>query len=224
MSQTPEASTSQPATEQVDVPIPAIDPLEGHSKRFEYFYKALKLASQKLSTKWTEDDIAQCFPTWAKESPQGVAQVRVQIGEHIRDQIVEQSTAILNSYRAADGIDTLAGVIADAKERLKEGNADGPDVWREGLTPKILVQARTGRVLKEEKERLEGLLNELQEENAQLYASLEEKRTQRKEISKQLDTYLTGLDEAIEQANNLPLDDVNEWMETVVDPVPVEDK
>ncbi|EJU02181.1 hypothetical protein DACRYDRAFT_21924 [Dacryopinax primogenitus] len=200
------------------------DPTEGHSKRFEYFYKALKLASHKLSTKWTEEDFAQCFPTWAKESPQGVAQVRIQVGEHIRDQIVEQSTAVLNSYCAADGIDALAAVIADAKERVKEGNTDGLDVWKEGLTPKALVHARTGRVLREEKERLELLLKELDDENAQLFASLQEKQGARKELSKELDTYLNDLDEALDQANALPLDDVSEWMETVVDPVPMNDK
>ncbi|KZT62470.1 hypothetical protein CALCODRAFT_489833 [Calocera cornea HHB12733] len=224
MSATPEASTSEQAADPIDAVMQPVDPLEGHSKRFEYFYKALKLASQKLSTKWTEEDFAQCFPTWAKESPQGVAQVRVQIGEHIRDQIVEQSTAILDSYRAADGIDTLAAVIADGKDRLREGNTDGPDIWREGLTPKVLVQARTGRVLSGEKDRLEALLKELQNENAQLHASLEDKRAQRTAVSGELDTYLAGLDEALEQVNNLPLDDVNEWMETVVDPIPVEDR
>ena len=67
---------------------------------------------------------------------------------------------ILDSYGAAQAIDTLHGVVSLARERHKKGESP-KEVWRADLAPRAAVRARTIPLLQRERDRMQAVLQEV---------------------------------------------------------------
>ncbi|KDQ19025.1 hypothetical protein BOTBODRAFT_63154 [Botryobasidium botryosum FD-172 SS1] len=181
------------------------------STRYSRFHSAYVLATKKASSKWTYEDFAQCFPTWAAESSEGVAQIRAQLSQHMREQTLKQADEILQAYNAAAAIDELQTVISAGRARVSTSDK-GKDMWKADLDPKAAARARTVPILKSERDRLLEALREVEAKNVELAKQVEASRNGRISANSKAKDILKALDEAVAEFNNLPVEEMEEWI------------
>lgn len=83
----------------------------------------------------------------------------------------EEGDRIFRQYHAAEGIDALHQVVAEAKARKANEETPGKDAWTRVLEPKEAIRARTVPVLRKEQARLEAVLAEVRLFNSRSHLS-----------------------------------------------------
>ncbi|KAG9017946.1 hypothetical protein FRB90_000072 [Tulasnella sp. 427] len=184
---------------------------EGTSIRWKHFSTSYKLAAKKISMGWSYDDFAQCIPGWSGAQPLQASDVCKQMSEFIQDSVNEEGDRIFRQYHAAEGIDTLHQVVAEAKARKAAGDAPGQDAWKRVLEPKEAIRARVVPVLRNEKARLEAALAELEAENDQLTDILKINKAKRTEQNALANQWLDALEETASAFGKLSETDVQQW-------------
>jgi len=73
----------------------------------------------------------------------------------------------MERHKGYEGIDAISAVVADAKETLAKGHAEGGegvrlrDAWRSDIPPRAAVNAVTAPLLEAERVRLESEIEEV---------------------------------------------------------------
>ncbi|KAF9563957.1 hypothetical protein CPC08DRAFT_661248 [Agrocybe pediades] len=180
------------------------------SRRWTHFHSALQLAVQRSAHKWTFEDFAECFPLYVESDKNGSSATFNSISEYIENQNFRDLEQLFNDYNIRENVDILHKVVNDAKERKEKGQTS-KDVWKGDLHPKVAVAARTVPVLNAEAARLRAMIAQLEEENHELEAELEEKVTATNAANERVLELLDKLDTVYENWKNLPRDEIDEW-------------
>ncbi|KZV99997.1 hypothetical protein EXIGLDRAFT_762097 [Exidia glandulosa HHB12029] len=182
----------------------------GKSKRYINFVNAFQHTAQNATTRWTYDDVCACFPSYCAEASEQAAELRVDVGKMMAAQIAEHSQRYLDGYNAGSAIDSLHDAATTAKSR--DLNSPPPkDAWRPNLEPRAVVRARIAPLLESEQQRMLQILQELEEENAELAAQLDTNNAAKAEADEAVTKMLDGLDKAVNKWSSLPLADIETW-------------
>ncbi|KAG1723245.1 uncharacterized protein EDB91DRAFT_1173184 [Suillus paluster] len=178
------------------------------SKRWTHFHSALQLAISRAAHKWTYEDFQECFALWCKEEPHGAEGIFNTVSRHMEDQIHQSCENLFKEFNVRDSINILHAVVSEARARKQRGELNGKDVWRENLTPRAAVRARTVRVIESEVEHLRA---ELQAENAALYARCEDNDQKQRTADAKTAELLDILDDVYAKWSQLPQDEIGVW-------------
>ncbi|KAF5362086.1 hypothetical protein D9756_002440 [Leucocoprinus leucothites] len=180
------------------------------SRRWMHFQSALQLAIQRSARKWTFEDFAECFPLYVEEEKNAASVTFNIISDFIEKQDRDDITSLFAKYGVRENVDILHKVVTEAKARKERGEVT-KDVWREDLQPRNAVCARTIPVLGAETARLEQTLAQLEEDNRQLQAQLDENIQAKDEADLKTLDLLQILEEAYAQWEKLPMDAIEDW-------------
>ncbi|KAF9475214.1 hypothetical protein BDN70DRAFT_883973 [Pholiota conissans] len=180
------------------------------SRRWTHFHSALQLAIQRSSHKWTFEDFAECFPLYVESDKNGSSATFNSISEYIEAQNFRDLDKLFTDYNIQESIDTLHKVVNDAKDRKARGDA-GKDTWKDELDPRVAVCARTVPVLNSEAARLRTLISQIEDENRQLDAELQEKVKATENANERVLELLDTLDAVFEKWEELPRDEIEAW-------------
>lgn len=197
-------------------------PAPGTSKRYTNFVSAFEHTTQNATTRWTYEDVCACFPSYCAEAPEQAAELRVDIGRMMAAHIAEHSQSYLDGYSAGSAIDALHAAATAAKQRDPEQRPP-KDAWRPNLEPRAVVRARLAPLMEKERLRMQRMLEELEEENAQLAAQLEANNAAKAEADTQVTRMLDGLDRAVQKWSSLPVADIEAWAIDALENRPLHD-
>ncbi|KAF7969694.1 hypothetical protein HWV62_22409 [Athelia sp. TMB] len=164
------------------------------SKRWTHFHSALQLAIQRAANKWTYEDFAECFTLWCEEQPDGAKGIFSGVARHIENEITKNCEAIFSEYNVKQNIDILHAVVTEARARKQSGEI-GNDIWKEDLEPRAAVRARALPLLEKEAEKLRATLAQMEQENLELQAQIQNNVNEREEIDAKTTELLDILDE-----------------------------
>ncbi|KAG9127002.1 hypothetical protein FRC07_001082 [Ceratobasidium sp. 392] len=196
---------------------------ETASKRYQRFEDCLYVAAQSCSSKWTWEQFVMCFPTWVSEETNTAGEIRVQVSNFMKNNLVKESTDLLRRYDARGAIDALDGAVAEAKKRLADGSAGSQkDEWRPELDPRTAVRARVLPVLEQENARLQKELEEasdllsrtyfLEAQNRKYVASIEQKRAKCKATDQESKALLSRFEQVCQVLYNMDSEELQQWM------------
>ncbi|KAH6915844.1 hypothetical protein BKA70DRAFT_471368 [Coprinopsis sp. MPI-PUGE-AT-0042] len=180
------------------------------SRRWTHFHSALQLAVQRSARKWTFEDFAECFPLYVQEDKNSASATFTSISDYIESQTINDLDKLFTDYNVQDNVDKLHKIVTDAKERRTKGETR-QDAWKEDLDPRVAVVAKTAPVLEKEVQRLKELLAESEAVNRQIQDELEETVQETDENNRRALHLVDQLDEACEEWDKLPLDEIEAW-------------
>ncbi|KAH9479484.1 hypothetical protein JR316_0008078 [Psilocybe cubensis] len=186
------------------------------SRRWTHFHSALILAVQRSAHKWTFEDFAECFPLFVESDRNGSSATYNSISEYIETQNLRDLDKLFTDYNVKEKIDVLHKVVIEAKDRKEKGDL-GKDIWKEDLDPRVAVCARTVPVLKSEAARLRKLIAEIEEENRELEAELQEKVKATDDANEQVLKTLDKLDLILQEWKSLPQEEIEAWTAQTVE-------
>ncbi|KAH8097015.1 hypothetical protein BXZ70DRAFT_943956 [Cristinia sonorae] len=182
------------------------------SKRYTEFYSALQAAIQRSTHKWTFEDFSECFSLWCEEEPAASATVLNTIVQHMETDITSRVDELLTQFNVKESLDRLHAVVTEAKARKRMGEPyEGHDLWRENLPPRAAVRARTIPVLEKERDRLKGMLAELDDSNMRLQSEIQENVRAREDADAETAALLDLLEQATAKWDEVPMDEIESW-------------
>ncbi|QRV88876.1 hypothetical protein RhiJN_16894 [Ceratobasidium sp. AG-Ba] len=182
------------------------------SKRYQRFEDCLYVAAQSCSSKWTWEQFVMCFPTWVSEETNTAGEIRVQVSNFMKNNLVKESGDLLRRYDARGAIDSLDSAVAEAKKRLADGIPNQKDEWKPELDPRSAVRARVIPVLDQESARLQKELEELEKQNRVYMTSIGQKRAKCKTIDQESKTLLGRFELVCQTLQNLDDEELQQWM------------
>ncbi|KIY62721.1 hypothetical protein CYLTODRAFT_404200 [Cylindrobasidium torrendii FP15055 ss-10] len=188
----------------------------GPSRRWDVFSQALALAGRSSATGWNYEEFVEGFPSWAKAEKEHSVTFHRQIQDYIAGETRNQIETIFEQYRVQENITVMHRAILDAERRKREGTTR-KDAWKDGRAPQDIAAASTIPILQAEKNRLNAILNKLEEENDVLGQELEKEIALEDKMVARTTKILDGLDAAVKEWEVLPLDDLYAWSETAAE-------
>ncbi|KAG9103779.1 hypothetical protein FRC06_008097 [Ceratobasidium sp. 370] len=205
---------------------------ETASKRYQRFEDGLYVAAQSCSSKWTWEQFVMCFPTWVSEETNTAGEIRVQVSNFMKNNLVKESSDLLRRYDARGAIDALDAAVAEAKKRLADGTSGNQkDEWRPELDPRSAVRARVLPVLDQENARLQRELEEasrlaapiclillwlictqLEEQNRKYVTAIEQKRSKCKAADQESRALLGRFEQVCQALCNMESEELQQWM------------
>ncbi|PPQ90754.1 hypothetical protein CVT25_010143 [Psilocybe cyanescens] len=181
------------------------------SRRWTHFHSALILAIQRSAHKWTFEDFAECFPLFVESDRNGSSATYNSISDFVDLTGVKRDLdKLFTDYNIKEKIDILHKVVNEAKDRKARGEA-GKDTWKDDLDPRVAVCARTVPVLNSEAARLRTLISQLEEENRELEAELQEKVKATEDVNERVLETIDKLDLVIQEWKALPHEEIDAW-------------
>ncbi|CAK9782443.1 hypothetical protein CC85DRAFT_287310 [Cutaneotrichosporon oleaginosum] len=141
------ATTPAGTTREQLLAAPAVPIDDGDETRYGRYYEALvrPLRIQTLGQgigRLKLDDMAQCYPLIAAETPDGLRSAWESMLEQVRGEAMDGAYSLFEEYRMRHKLQRFADTVDDGLRWNEEHPGESrPDAWRPDLTPQVLSTA-----------------------------------------------------------------------------------
>ncbi|KAL1411599.1 hypothetical protein Q8F55_002563 [Vanrija albida] len=167
-------------------------------------------------SKWTLDNLRECYPLLADAMPETMAAVWQQTSHAMREQTLEGANALLAEYKVPRRLQTFGQVIAEGREWAQEHPGEGrPDAWRPDLTPYVISAGTNLEVYDVSWKMLRDEYEEVAKSAKERYARVLEKQARLAELESGVADGVVELSQANALLKGFPTPEMLVWAEDV---------
>ncbi|BEI86629.1 hypothetical protein CcaverHIS002_0609160 [Cutaneotrichosporon cavernicola] len=215
------ATTPAGTTREQLLATPAVPIDDGDETRYGRYYEALvrPLRIQTLGQgigRLKFDDMAQCYPLIAAETPDGLRAAWESTLDQVRGEAMDGAYSLFDEYRMARKLQRFADTVDDALQwKAEHPGVTPPGAWRPDLTPQVLSTAANLGVYDESWRMLREEYLSLTTECGERLKRVEEKRAQLAALDSGVSDAVLELSKTNALFEDFPTTAMLEWAEDV---------
>ncbi|KTW27618.1 hypothetical protein T552_02060 [Pneumocystis carinii B80] len=160
------------------------------------------------------EQIAKCFPTLAKNSPEVLKNVHEQVISFLRSSCDREFSIIFEERDVISRLNDLDGLINDAKSRQERG--DPSTVLSAFLSPEHIINSYLYPLMVKEHSVLKNQLETIQAQNDNFYEKISSQREEIMQLTTFMKKTIEELDLAVQRSIQTPIQTLQTQMDEIV--------
>ncbi|QSL64543.1 hypothetical protein MERGE_001844 [Pneumocystis wakefieldiae] len=160
------------------------------------------------------EQIAKCFPTLAKNSPEILKNAHEQVISFLKSSCDREFSAIFEERDVVSKLNELDGLITDAKSRQERG--DPSTVFSAFLSPEHIINSYLYPLMVKEHLALKNKLEAIQMQNTDFYEKISSQREEIMQLVTFMKKTIEELDLAVQRSIQTPIQTLQTQMDEIV--------